>query len=60
MSKRVVSIVPAAIAALVLCGIVTAATAASDHPKRKIAHATKPAQKPPAAPAVPDRQRPTM
>jgi peptidoglycan/LPS O-acetylase OafA/YrhL len=57
MTRRVALIVPAAVAVVVLCAIVTAA--ASDHSKRKT-HASKPAPKPPAAPAIPDRQRPTM
>jgi len=53
-------IFPVAIVALVFPGIVTAANAVSDHPKKKVTHASKPVSKPVSIPAVPDRQRTTM
>ena len=60
MFKRTRLISLAAIAAVLLSGPASAMPAASDHPKRKIVHASKPAPKPPTAPAMPDRQRSIM
>jgi hypothetical protein len=62
MFNRTRSIFSAAVAALLLSGIATA-TAASDHPRKKVTHASKPVPKSTAKPTAPDpspTQRPTM
>ena len=53
MFKRTTLISVAAIAALLVSGLATPVTAASDHPKKKT-HASKPVPKPASKPKVPE------
>jgi hypothetical protein len=53
MFKRRRPILPAAIAALLVSGLATPVTAASDHPKKKT-HASKPVAKPVTKPKAPE------
>jgi hypothetical protein len=53
MCKTIGPILAVAVAALLVSGLATPATAASDHPKKKT-HASKPVPKPASKPKVPE------